>query len=173
MRKFLVFDVESIGLHGEAYDVGGVIIDDGVEVQRFRFWCDPERAFGDAPGFAWVGENWEIPLKGSNCQTPREVRDKFWSFWSCYRDELTIAADCPWPVEARFLAQCIDDDRAARQWHGPYPLIDVASVRLAAGLDPLGTDERLPNELPVHNPEADARQSARLLIEALNLIKGK
>jgi hypothetical protein len=50
---------------------------------------------------------------------------------------------------------------------GPYPLVDVASVRLAAGLDPLGAYDRTAGELPVHNPLADARQSARLLLEAL------
>jgi hypothetical protein len=38
---------------------------------------------------------------------------------------------------------------------------------LALGRDPLATNERLPDELPAHNPLCDARQSARLLIEAL------
>jgi hypothetical protein len=39
---------------------------------------------------------------------------------------------------------------------------------MAVGMDPLGTNERLPNELPIHDPLADACQSARLLIQALN-----
>jgi len=77
-----------------------------------------------------------------------------------------LAADVPWPVEARFLAQCIDDE-PGRKWDGPYPLIDIASVRLAAGLDPLASVERLAEELPQHDPLCDARQSGRLLVEAI------
>jgi hypothetical protein len=83
-----------------------------------------------------------------------------------------LAADCAWPVEARFLAACVDDQPEQRAWEGPYPLIDIASVRLAAGLDPLATVERLPSEMPAHDPLADARQSARLLIEALKVTRG-
>jgi len=76
-------------------------------------------------------------------------------------------------VEARFLIQCIEDDHYAREWWGPYPLIDVASLRMAAGLDPLGTEERIEllGELPEHDPLADARQSARLLVDAIGRIQ--
>ena len=38
---------------------------------------------------------------------------------------------------------------------------------LCAGMDPMATYDRLPAELPRHDPLADARQSARLLVEAL------
>ena len=79
-----------------------------------------------------------------------------------------LVADHPFPVETRFL------DGLTR--HGvamPYPLIDVASVRLAAGFDPIGTEPRLRNEEPAHNPLADARQSARLLLEALAACRAK
>jgi hypothetical protein len=38
---------------------------------------------------------------------------------------------------------------------------------LSAGMNPLATYDRTPSELPRHNPLADARQSARLLSEAL------
>jgi hypothetical protein len=77
----------------------------------------------------------------------------------------------PWPVEAHFLSECVADRPQEREWQGPYPLLDVASVRLAAGLDPLATVDRLPSELPAHDPLADSRQSARLLVEALTLVR--
>ena len=73
-----------------------------------------------------------------------------------------MAADCCWPVEANFLAQCIADNKQ-RTGDGPYPLLDVSSFLVATGSDPLKQYPRLPNELPAHNPLADARQSARLL----------
>ena len=81
-----------------------------------------------------------------------------------------MAAECLWPVEARFLSACIADD-ARRLPTAPYPIHEIASVMLSAGMDPMGTYERTPSEMPRHNPLADARQSARLLVEALARIK--
>jgi hypothetical protein len=178
MALYMVFDVESVGLHGEGFAVGWVFVN-GQEVSpgECRF-CDSDHAVASSDeSREWVGEN--VPnlehyanIPGKRCRSPREVRDKFWEAWE-YAKGLgaTLAADCLWPVEARFLIACIDDDLPTREWAGPYPFIDIASVRLAAGLDPLGTVDRLPDERPVHDPLADARQSARLLIEALAIAR--
>lgn len=162
MHKFMVFDVESIGLHGEGFAVGWVIIQDGQEVGSGRLTCPPAQASGTNLDRKWVDTN--IPPIPITHKHPQDIRDEFWLTW-CATDCLLVA-DCPWPVEARFLAACVDDD-SSRYWGGPYPLIDVASVRLAVGMEPLATGLRLPNELPIHDPLADARQSARLLMEAL------
>jgi hypothetical protein len=77
------------------------------------------------------------------------------------------AADCAWPVEARFLARCVNDKPREREWQGPYPLMEIASYLEAAGMDPMKEYDRLPSELPKHNPLCDARQSARMLSMAL------
>ena len=96
------------------------------------------------------------------------MRDAFWRLWLGWKsNSVWLAADVCWPVEANFLRACIEDDPIRRTWEGPYPLIDIASVRLAAGFDPLGTEPRRDDEMPARNPLADARQSARLLAEAL------
>mgnify|MGYP003529634433 CR=1 len=73
--------------------------------------------------------------------------------------------ECGWPVEASFLSACIRDD-AFRNWDGPYPMREIASIMLAAGMDPMATYEREESEKPAHEPLADARQSARLLATA-------
>ncbi len=78
-----------------------------------------------------------------------------------------MAAECLWPVEARFIHDCITDD-AQRLSAAPYPFHEIASVMLASGMDPMATYNRTPSEMPRHNPLADARQSARLLSEALS-----
>jgi hypothetical protein len=177
---FMIFDVESIGLHGEGFAVGYVVVDrTGREEDAGLFHCDPDHATGRPAGRAWVAANVPdlagprgraIGNRPGHRTAPRHVRDLFWAAWDGWKaNGAALAADCPWPVEARFLIACIDDDPIAREWRGPYPLIDVASVRLAAGLDPLGTADRLPDELPAHDPLRDARQSARLLIEALGI----
>ena len=165
---YMVFDVESIGLHGEGFAVGYVVVhaETWNELDHGLLACLPSSARGEDDDRQWVAEN--VPPIAPNCaDQTRVVRGVFWKEWLLWRDQgAWLAADVAWPVEARFLAQCVDDE-PSRSWEGPYPLIDIASVRFAAGLDPLATELRLANETPPHNPLADARQSARLFWEAL------
>lgn len=164
---YFVFDVESIGLHGEGFAVGWVVVDWAGNVNEAGTWaCPPELAKGTVADHRWVADH--CKFDSFNRENPRHVRDSFWSTWLRWKGcGAVMVADCPWPVEARFLIHCIEDN-PSRQESGPYPLLDVASVRRARGLDPLATLPRLPGELPEHNPLNDARQSARVLLEALN-----
>jgi hypothetical protein len=165
-NKFLVFDVESVGLHGEGFAVGWVCIENGVVIDEARACCPIHSALGDDEGRAWVIAN--VPPMVAGFESPITLRDEFWSTWLGYKEwGAVLVADCAWPVEARFLAACVNDNLAEREWQGPYPLHDLASIILAKGGDPLATRERLPDELPAHDPLCDARQSARLLIEAM------
>jgi hypothetical protein len=178
---FMVFDVESVGLHGDAYAVGWSVIDRaGAEREAGGLWLPIHDVRGTEAGRRWAVQNashgappgWGKSLSPSAC--PLAMRRTFWLTWLRWKAKgAALAADCCWPVEARFLAACVDDRPDEREWEGPYPLLDVACFRLAAGLDPLATAERLPSELPAHDPLADARQSARLLAEALALLGGK
>lgn len=174
MSKFMVFDVESIGLHGEGFAVGYVVVDEsGQEIDQGYFACEPYWADGDPEGRAWVNDNVIPHLQAATHEFPHEVRAAFSAAWLRWRAEgCLLVADCGWPVEARFLAACVEQRRLG-QWEGPYPLHDVATTRLAAGLDPLAIEPRRPSELPAHHPTADARQSARLWLEALNVVRGR
>jgi hypothetical protein len=167
-KLYFVFDVESVGLHGDGFSYGYVVINrDGEELESGGAHCSPNDAQGKVSDRKWVKEHCDVASLGEEVLYPGEVRRLFWERYLYWKSRRAVTVcDCPWPVEARFLIACIADSEG-RDWDGPYPLIDVASVRLAVGLDPLGTEERLPNELPAHNPLADARQSARLLLEAL------
>jgi hypothetical protein len=173
---WLVFDVESVGLHGEGWAVGWLLgkpVDGVFNVESEGLvYCRPGKAVGLTDDLLWVQENCHADgyntFGGIEVDTPREVRDAFWDVWVAAKGperHCTMAADCTWPVEARFLCAMIDDGGPLRRWEGPYPLIDIATARLVAGLT--GQISRLPDELPVHNPLADTRQSARLLAEAL------
>lgn len=166
-NKFLVFDVESIGLHGEGFAVGWVLVENWQQTREGRFSCSPDRASGHDAARFWAREN--IPrILPDDCDTPKQVRERFWELWDHHRLEgALLVADCCWPVEARFLAACVDDDPGPREWGGPFPLHDLCSILMARGIDPLAPTARIARELPVHDPLADARQSARLLIEAL------
>lgn len=173
-RKYFVFDVESVGLHGEGFAVGWVIVDEeGKEHRNGLIHCPSYNAHGSTDDHTWVMKN--VPDLGyTDLEYPFQVRQAFWKAWVMarydYGNFLTMVADCPWPVEARFLNQCVDDV-PGREWKGPYPLLDVGTALKMVGRDPLGTSERLESELPQHNPLADARQSARLFTEALTASK--
>lgn len=165
-KKFFMFDVESIGLHGEGFAVGFVIFDlDGNTVFQGMFACPPNAARGSKEGHLWVQEN--MPTLRATHDSPWQVRAAFWKVWTEHHNpgDCLMLADVPWPVEARFLAQCVDDHPVAREWGGPYPLIDIASLLVMVGRDPLAKANRKPEEMPEHDPLADALQSARLFKE--------
>lgn len=169
MRVFS-FDVESIGLYGPAFAVGYVVLDTSnpkVELESGIFSCDPLDVSGTYNNHVWVAAN--VPSLPITAENPSEMRSQFWDRWK-YWDALGayLCADVAYPVESNFLSECIRDGQGARDWEGPYPLIDIASIRFAKGLDPLATETRLESEMPAHNPLCDARQSARLLVEALS-----
>lgn len=162
MTLFFALDMESIGLHGEGFAVGYVVVDAlGTEVESGTFACPPGAARGADSDRLWVAQN--VPAIIASHSSPREVRAAFWQRWLHWSAQgARMVADCAWPVEARFLAACVDDHGAAANWQGPYPLLDVSSLAAALGLDPRAPVERKTSEQPAHDPLADARLCARL-----------
>lgn len=162
-----VFDVESIGLHGEPYAVGWVVSLDGKEADSGRIAIDPDLAHGDDEDRAWVGAN--IPPIPITHMSMKGMLFDFWSRWIEWKKKgALLFAEFGWPVEAKFLAMCIGTDYPRTKWDGPYPFHEIASFMVAAGMDPMLTYDRLPSEEPKHCPLADSRQSMRLLLEAIN-----
>lgn len=170
---FFVFDVESIGLHGQGFAVGWVVVDiEGQELDRGYLSFSRDNAFGTLVNRKWVEEN-VIPHLPDPVHTyPQNMRSAFWDKWLEWKAKgATLWADCAWPVEARFLADCVDDNTENREWEGPYPLHEISTILFVAGIDPTGKFPRLENEEPAHHPTCDARQSARILIEALSKLE--
>ena len=178
-KFYFVFDVESVGLHGHAIAVGWCVLNAETgeisspgSVRISSSSVEWTRAFNAAKlsDAQWVRANviHNISDIKNVVGSGGEMRRTFWTAWEFWKAAgALMAADVAWPVEARFLMQCTLYSGELQD--GPYPLIDIASVRLAAGLDPLATEERdhTAGETPAHNPLADARQSARLLREGL------
>ena len=165
--KFMVFDVESIGLHGEGFAVAWVVVNrDGDRLGEGCMACDPGQCAGTDKSRQWVAAN--VPSLEVTSPTPQHLRNTFWHEWRHWADQgAVLVADCAWPVEANFLSACVKLNHAEREWQGPYPLHDLASVLLANGADALAVTDRLPDELPAHHPLMDVRQSARQLLAAL------
>lgn len=173
MTYKLVFDVESVGLFGEGFAVGWVVVNSsGLEVESGFMSTNHMSAVGLEGDINWIEENVVPALPKPLLDTPLTLRSKFWEVWMKWKEKgAELWADCCWPVEANFLTQCVLDNPDERTWNGPYPLLDIASLLYLTG-DPIKAFERLPNELPTHHPTNDARQSARILIATLNEIAG-
>jgi len=192
VSRSLVFDVESVGLHGEGFAVGWVVVVDDKIVEEDWCACAHAKAKGTPEGRIWVKEN--VPSTVLSIDrfhvrpSPRQVRDSFWEVWERERDlGATLWADCLWPVEARFVIACIEDNRTnaplgeanlaycIREWDGPYPFHEIATLRRAAGLAGgvvSSHNSRAAVEKPIHHPLTDAKQSARLLVEAQRILRG-
>lgn len=160
------FDVESNGLHGQGFAVGAVVYDlrSGTVLDSFALRCPIEGSAIDP----WVEDN-VLPQLADLKLTHVSGKDMRAEFWRRMRaamadyNDLIVMADFAYPVEARFLAACQDDD-PGRAWEAPYPLHDLGTLLLAADMDPdvdrvkwAGLD---PNEVRTHHPLDDARVSA-------------
>lgn len=165
-KKFFVFDVETNGLYGEAFAVGAVVYENGQEIARFSGIAEANSI--DNP---WVIEN-VLPHLGElkNFDSKLEMRNAFWDFWKQHKDGAFCFADVGSPVESNFFRKCIEDDLGGRQWDGPYPLHEVASVLLTKGIDPdVSRTEFTGYEGTPHNPVYDSIASYKTLIKALSL----
>ena len=177
--RHLVFDVESIGLHGEHFAVGWVIYDHGKLVENDWVACPSTFASGTAEGRRWIEQNLpedviDPPIGPHLVANTRGVREAFWHLWSKERNNGTkIWADVAWPVEARFLIACIEDGREAevdprtltipptdREFQGPYPVLDIRTIYSMCANPPSYPEMRG----PVHHPMYDAWRSAELLL---------
>ena len=167
---FMVFDVESVGLHGEGFAVAWVVVDrSGRRLDEGYAACSPDLCAGTDESRLWVAEN--VPPLDVTSPTSQHLRNTFWRQWRRWADQgAQLVADCAWPVEANFLSACVRLNHIEREWQGPYPLHDLASVLLATGADVLAVTDRQPDELPMHHPLMDARQSARQLVAALKAL---
>lgn len=189
MKYYLSFDVESIGLFGPPFAFGYVVVDEkGEEYESGIYgWDFRSHPLTEAyenystsrwditeDNLEWVEKNVlpTLPDGWVTCSGLKEFCSQVYSkVWSrCKRDheDLTFVSDCPVPVEANFVETMLKIVGRRDMMASPYPLIDVASVLLGRGYDPLKEYERKENEQPSHNPENDARQSVRIMIEAIN-----
>lgn len=171
--KILSFDVESNGLHGEAFAAGAVLITlQGEIVDEFNGRCPIKGEVDD-----WVKENVLPAMKDmpENYGSTKELRGAFWQWYKQAKEQADlVVVKNSYPVETRFLAACQDDDLEARYWDHPFPLIDLASMFLQAGIKPLAVtyklvEEKLEGQNLQHHPRWDAWVTALAAIEALKL----
>lgn len=172
---FLVLDVETVGLFGEPFAFGAVVLNGKTletEVEVFVA-CPFSAAKGPPDDKAFVEKEVAPAVYLSDkipphraVTTPDHLRDQFAELWQHWQARgAVIVGDHIFPCEAEFLSGMWVERKVSGKAEvpSPYPVLDIASMLAMYGRDPVQEFERELEELPRHNPLADARQSARVL----------
>ena len=179
-KLFCVIDVESMGLYGEGFQVGYTLVNRERErLEEGLIFTEMEYAQGLNRDFTWVSENVKSKICADEStidiyklSSISKVRDLFWEKWLKFKKHgAYIAADCIFPVESNFLISCVNQNTYQRAWDAPYPFIEISTLILACGQEPTATYDRLEDEKPQHNALADARQSARIMLDCFDKLK--
>lgn len=183
----LCFDVESNGLHGEAFAVAGILRRlDGLILEEFSGRCKPP-----IPLNQWVVDNVLPVLDGPsgipvNHSTPGDLRDAFWGWYKHCGDlaklhgqRIITIADFGIPVESNFLSACVADNLDDREWGLPYPTHELATLLLACGYDPDVNREQLAEAIGhsrtprKHDPRWDVFASCHVALYCFSKLRTK
>lgn len=166
--RLLSFDIESNGLHGEAFAVGAVIVDaKGVVVETFVGRCEIEGQVDE-----WVQKN-VLPVLKNIPVTHKSygaLRSAFWDWFTVAQKKTDyVVVSNGYPVEYGFLLACQHDAIDGRYWEHPFPILDATSVALGAHKDVSALKLRIAAELSgqAHNPVYDAQLAARMVLDVL------
>lgn len=170
--KILCFDLETNGLHGQAFAIGAVVMDGSGKVHdefvartRLKSEVDP-----------WVKQNVlpviaDLPVTYLNYETMREA---FWRWYVKTEPETDyVLVSNGYPVEYRFLLDCQQANLEERYWQHPFPIIDLSSLLLAKGLLAESNKNKLVSriiteqKLKPHHPLHDAKITALTFFAAL------
>ncbi len=156
--KIFCFDAETDGLYGPVWAVGAVVLDSAKGwLAKFGAQLDP-----DVVTDPWVRKHVVPAVRLGEYSSRELLLNAFWTFWTTHKDGAVCVADVGTPVEAGLFRACVELDLPARQWEGPYPLHELATALLVAGIDPDADRRELCGytDLVPHDPVDDATASA-------------
>lgn len=161
--RLISIDAECNGLAGRAFAVAMTLSDSTGELDHVVYRCP----IGDVTVNPWVADN-VLPVITDAPEThanyPYLLADLEEKIAGWGGRDTRMIAHVAWPVEARLLLDVYSGEGV---WDGPYPLVDVSSVLLARGHDPLSVDDYLrTHDIPLppgspHHPLYDARAAER------------
>ena len=162
MKSNLVFlDVETDGLYGGFLSAPLIATDmQGNEIERAYYGIEKSKLNITEP---WVIEH-VLPYMGEYeaCENEEELLHKAWTFWMKYQETAYAVAYVGYPVECRFLEACVRMNVSEHAFQAPFPLLDLSSILLAKGYDPLLNLEELVTEDVAgnkHNPLYDVEMA--------------
>lgn len=177
--KILFIDAETDGLYGSFLTVGLVVTDDaGNIIEKAYYGIKKENMMISD---VWTRENvFSVLGDYEACEDEAELLEKVWAFWMKYREEAYAAADVMYPVESRLFMKCVMNNESERKYLGPFPMLDLSSLLMAAGYDPLidraellDEDEKQMMANKTHNALNDAEMTAAIWFKLKGYLKVK
>jgi hypothetical protein len=127
---FFILDVDVLNLHEEAFTVAGGVFHNLKLQSEFQFCCSLENIT--------TSYDYNKPYLIPTHSTPAEIQNAFWLKWIKAREQysnIEMIGDCVWPIITNFISACIQQNFHERQWFGPYPLHEISSMLLMAGMN--------------------------------------
>ena len=136
-RNYYVFiDAETDGLYGNFLTVAILVLDENMQEKERKYAGIKKENLVVTD--LWTKENVLPVLAGyEECETEKELLEKIWGIWIKYAKDAYAIADVCYPVECRLFEKCVKLNEHERKFQAPYPLIDLSSLLLAKGIDPL------------------------------------
>ncbi|OUP50171.1 hypothetical protein [Lachnoclostridium sp. An181] len=164
-REYYVFvDAETDGLYGRFLTVAMLILNREMkEIERRYLGVKKENLI--------VTDKWTkahvLPVIGGyeEVEDEKQLLEKTWNIWMKYAEHAYAVADVCYPVECRLFQKCVELNRVERMFHAPYPLVDLSSLLLAKGIDPLKNRKEL-----VHNIGEEQTHNAMYDVELMVMI---
>ena len=135
-RLFFI-DAETDGLYGAILSVAVIITDINCnELKRAYYGIRRTKL---AAANEWTREN-VVPVLGEYTEfdSEPELLEAVWSLWEELDGSAYAIGDVIYPVEAGLFRKCIELNPEDRYYKGPFPLLDISTVRYCKGLDPAG-----------------------------------
>lgn len=133
MKNIFMFDVESIGLHGDGFAFGAIISDrkeNVIEICSGACLNEEVTEKLSKIDFFVNGEGKDIISECSKLKrfdTLWQLREYFWEFYMKHKDNCDVYSDVNYPVETNFLESVYNDNPEDRQWKMPFPLLDACN----------------------------------------------
>lgn len=172
--KILCFDIESNGLHGEAFAVGAVLVNSHGKIEeQFTGRCKIE---GDVD--AWVKVN-VIPYIDDieeSYSDSRELREGFWKWYLRVEPKADyVLVSNGYPVEYKFLLKCQEENLEERYWQHPFPILDLMSLMIQAEPNSAKRNQIVKDVIERgkysrHHPLHDAIVSAQAAFESFRIL---
>ncbi len=156
-------DAESDGLYGKFLSVAVLVTDEnGQEIDRF--YGAVKISIEDI-STQWVKENVYPYLDNADVFFDSEevLLENFWKFWIKHRETSDCVAYVEYPVEARLFSTCVMCNLEERQFLGPFPLYDLATLLESKSIDFNCNIQELSDlELVSHDAMNDVRMCANV-----------
>lgn len=168
--KILCFDLETNGLHGEAFAAGAVVMDG--EGKVYSEFSGRAKINGEVD--EWVAKN-VIPNIADMPEaytSYKQLREAFWKWYvPAEADSDYVLVSNGYPVEYRFLLACQEDNIEERYWQHPFPILDLSSLLIQIGEESLSKSKLLAKiiregDYSRHHPVHDAKITTIAAFEA-------